>query len=379
MAGAPAARQLRLGAQSAVGLVLVGALVVGGALVIGQRMTAVPPTNPGGSLPPVSATPSGPRDPGSSHLTSIASAHLVSARWSPDSKHAALQLQAVDARTPTVQLIVDRSARTIKSVIADGLDWTSASTYRLTRIDESQNRKETVGQLDSTAEVATSSAVTADSCVIAAPNIAMTCSNDGSEIVVLKVTKEDITNSGWLEIVDAKSDNAVHEFHDAQTNDQAWVSISPDGQSLAFADANGSIWIADGSTGKSHDVATHEITDTLVVPAWLPDGRLLVPDVHAQLVRVFTAAGIGSSGDFPYGPMISASASGTIIAMAGNSTVITVAGDGKDAMKLDLQCTPKGPSSVYWSPDGTEAVLVCSQRQPDAQGDYNESAVLVTP
>ena len=363
---------------------VVGAVVIIAALVLGQRLAVSPATGPGGSLPAATVTTAVPSSlasgtRGSDRLTRIGSAHLVSAAWSPDSQHASVQMQAVDALTPTVQRIMDRSARTIKSITADGLVWTSANSYRVSRVDKAQNRLETSGQLGSTVETNANAvaAPASNSCVVPPPDIALTCSSDGTEVAALKVTKEDITNAGWLEIVDAASHKVVHEFRDANTNDRAWVSISPDGQSIGFADANGSIWIADGLTGKTTKVVDHRITDTSVFPAWLPDGRLLVPDVQAQVIRVFSADGISSTGDFPYAPMLSVSKSANVIAMANNSTIVTLAPSGRDRVTLDLQCIPNGPGSVYWSPDGTEAIVVCSQTQPDALGDYNESAVLI--
>ncbi len=360
---------------------VVGVVVIIAALVAGQHLTVPPSTGPGGSLRAAVATATVPTalvsGTSSGRLTLIGSAHLMSAAWAPDSQHASVQMQAVDARIPTVQRIVDRSARNIKSVTADGLAWTSADSYRLSRVDKTQNWHETLGRLDSTAETNAVATRASNFCVVPAPDIALACSGDGTEIAVLKVTQPDITNAGWLEIVNAASHNVIHDFRVAQTNDRAWVSISPDGQSIGFADANGTIWIANGLTGKTTKVLDHLITDTLVFPAWLPDGRLLVPDLQAQVTRVFTADGVSAGGDFPYAPMLSASTSGNVIAMANNSTIITLAPYGHARVTLDLGCIPNGPGNVNWSPDGAEAVVVCSQTQPDAQGDYNESALLV--
>ena len=210
------------------------------------------------------------------------------------------------------------------------------------------------------------------------PGTVMACSPDGLEVAVLQVTNDILPYSGWLQIVDSNSGKVVAELRNALTGQGAWVAFSRDGHALGFTNASADwISIVAVSTGKVVNVLPRPRYQVVPTPAWLPDGRLAVPDPAKQVVRAFAIDGTETSAAIPYAPDLAISSSGVILALDITSTRILVQSPGGKRGTLDLGVYAMGSSQVRWSPDGNAAVI--RGIVPMAQGaDTVQTAILVT-
>lgn len=374
----PMARSIRPAAVLVVVVVAVSAAaLLGPAMLRGQTPAASP--SPSASVAP---TASSSTTPG---VTALAKGHLLGAMWSPDGGYVAVTVESANATVAPIQQIFDKHGTKVVSIAADAFAWTGPTTYVLGRKDASQTMSEFAGQVGSSKETAVSTgSVKAPSsdplaCVPWAVSILGTplmCSADGSQVAVLEITAEDLPFTGWLEIVEAKTGKVTRELRDAQAYTGSWAAFSPDGGSLAYTDASTSAYIANLSTGAIHEVYAAAPLAWWVTPAWLPDGRLAVPDSGAGKVRAFSADGIESSANLPYGRILAVSSAGVVLAFDDLTPKVVVQASDGTRSTLDLGASPNGASSAYWSPDGREAVMVCTDLTPTGPV-YDETAVLI--
>jgi hypothetical protein len=405
-ATAPSMRQprLRTSLGSLNGLAL-AVVVVGTALVLSQQVGGVPTsgTNPS---PPSAVTASAPRatpadTTGSSGYTTVASSHVLESSWAPDSQHFAITARAaLPALAQTVQHILDRKGHEVGTVTADVLEWTGPSSFVLTRLDSSGGTSQSVGQLGSAVQksVAVGSVPGLSSyplgCVTSAlagtytlrvggvvskplAGVPQVCSADGQRVAVLQVTSEGASDAGWLQIVDTSTGKSVLDLRNAPFVDQEWAGFGPGDRALGFSDGS-AIYVADLGSGKVIRVLAPARTDPLITPAWMPDGRLAVPDPGRLTVRAFATDGSESTVSLPYATTLSISSSGTALAVDSLSQLITMQSLGGGRTTLDLaSCTPNGRGAVSWAPDGTSAVVICTNLQPGTDGNYEETAILI--
>jgi hypothetical protein len=337
---------------------------------------------------------------GPASFVALSGAHLMTAAWAPDGQHVAVTAQPADTnpRIPTVQHIFDRAGHEVASVTADGFAWIGADSYLITRLDDANVAHQWTGQLGSTTETSVSvgSVKTVSpgplSCVASSSSSgyglmiggkeipfsgqAMACSPDGVRVAVMQITADTLPMSGWLQVVDATSGKVVRELRNARTYDRAWVGFSPDGSALGF-DSGDSISIANLPTGKIVRVLPLGPLDGPETPAWLPSGRLAVPDQSQQTTRTFAIDGTEVVASLPYAPDLSVSSGGTVLAIDRNSVrVVVQSSDGRRGT-LDLAATPNGVPDVSWSPDGQAAVLICTPTTSAGGFVYDETAILI--
>lgn len=327
----------------------------------------------------------------------LAKGHLLSATWSPDGSHVDVAVQSLETvpATPTSQNIFDKAGSKITTLTADWLRWTSPSAYVVGRTDSAGTVHESAGQLGSSAETAvpSGSAIVEPmgslSCVASSvgldftvwiggkesasmPGIPRACSSDGTEVAVLQVTQEGVPNAGWIRVVDTRTGKVTRDLPAAQSYDRAWASFSPNGLALAFANSADAICIANLSTGQTQQVLAGGYQGP-ITPAWLPDGRLAVPDPQTRKVRAFGVSGTESAVSLPFAPNLFVSSAGVAFAFDRSSTTLFTQSSDGTAATLNVGASPY---MVSWSPDGREAVVICADLTP-TNGYYDETAALV--
>jgi hypothetical protein len=323
---------------------------------------------------------------------------ILTAAWAPDGGHVAVTAVSEDG-APNVTDIFDRSGFKVESIAADEFAWTGANTYRLTRGDvPTDTTHQYLGELGSAKEtevkVGSVAAVSYDAlsrCVAShqtfdytlwiggrqsasRPGDALACSPDGSEVAVVQITSDTLPYTGWVEVIDAHTGKVIREFRDVQSSDRAWAAFSPDGRALAFygsaEEVSYGTCIADVSTGTVRQLFGTSGFYVPATPAWLPDGRLAVPNTVTEKVHIFGADGVESSGSLPFAPNLSISSAGVVLAFGDLSRTVGIQSVDGRRSTLDLAAYPM---YVVWSLDGLAAVVIGSA------GSYDETAVLVVP
>ncbi len=356
-----------------------------------------------GAAPTVSPTPG--HVVAATHID-VLDAYLLEAAWAPDGAHVAIAASSLDngpSGSPAQQHVLDRAGQPVAVITADGLVWTGPQSYLLTRIDPTTSAiKQTLGQLGTSAETAVATGSVAVAFAPGLPCIADTsggsytlwisgrevpqtgyalaCTSDRATVAVLHPTgQQDGLETGWIDLVNASTGAVIRELRSASATSQAWAAFSPDGQTLGYVDLNGAVAVADVTTGAARELVSAQQLDGPVTPAWLPDGRLAVPQETTGTVRVFERDGAESSAKLPYGPDLSVSSAGVVLAIDPLATQVAITAPTGTQTTIDLgDETPNGSQEVFWSPDGQEAILVCTTTTVPTSGRYQETAVLLT-
>lgn len=205
----------------------------------------------------------------------------------------------------------------------------------------------------------------------------LSCSPDGSELLALHVTNDGAGLLGWLQVVATDSGRILREWPDTELASRSWAAFSPDGRAVAFDGTVGSnpegFSIAEISTGQIRTVFPNvfeysSLADGPITPAWLPDDRLAIPHPVKRTVRTFSIEGAELSVNLAFDLQLSISSAGVVLAHDPYGDVTVQATDGsRSALKL-----PKPPLAFDWSPDGLEAVVICSD------GSGSVAALLVS-